>query len=113
MIRRREFITLLGGAAAARPSAARAQKAVVPVIAVLSGGSNQFPAFTNGIAKGGYQDGRNVSIEFHSVRGSYDKLPILARELVSRRVAVIRTMNLLCLIFASSSCFADAVGKNG
>jgi putative ABC transport system substrate-binding protein len=94
MIRRREFITLLGGAAAARPSAARAQKAVVPVIAVLSGGSNQFPAFTNGIAKGGYQDGRNVSIEFHSVRGSYDKLPILARELVSRRVAVIAPMGI-------------------
>jgi putative ABC transport system substrate-binding protein len=93
-IGRREFITLLGGAAAAWPLGARAQKAAVPVVAVLSGGTNQFPAFANGIAKGGFHDGRDVSIEFHSVRGSYDNLPTLARELVSRQVAVIAPMGI-------------------
>ena len=93
-MKRREFISLLGSAAAAWPLAARAQKAAVPVVAVLSGGGDQFPAFTDGIAKGGYHDGRDVSIEFHSVRGSYDNLPMLARELVSRQVAVIAPMGI-------------------
>ena len=93
-MRRREFITLLGGAAAAWPLAASAQKAVIPVVAVLSGGTNQFPAFSDAIAKGGYHDGRDVSIEFHSVSGSYDKLPVIAQELVSRQVAVIAPMGI-------------------
>jgi hypothetical protein len=85
---RREFITLLGGGAA-WPLAAHAQQPTAPVVAVLSGGSKRFPAFTDGIAEGGYHSGRNVSIEFYSVNGSYDKLPAIAQELVNRRVAVI------------------------
>ena len=76
MIRRREFITLLGGAAAAWPTAARAQQTGMPIVAVLSGGRNDFPAFTKGVAEAGYQDGRNVSIEFHSgTTTSYGKSP--------------------------------------
>jgi len=93
-MRRREFITAFGGAAAAWPLAARAQRAAVPVVAVLSGGGNQYPGFTDGIAKGGYHDGRDVTIEFHSVRGRYDNLPMLARELVGRQVAVIAPMGI-------------------
>jgi ABC-type uncharacterized transport system substrate-binding protein len=93
-MKRREFIALLGGAAAAWPVAARAQQAAVPVVAVLSGSDDNFPAFTNGIAQAGYHDGRNVSIEFHSVSGRYDKLPAIAHELVSRRVAVIAPMGI-------------------
>ena len=88
-MRRREFITLLGGAAAAWPVGARAEQATVPV-----GGGNRFPAFTDGLAKGGYHDGRNVSIEFHSVSGSYDMLPAIAQELVSRGAAVIAPMGI-------------------
>jgi putative ABC transport system substrate-binding protein len=93
-MKRREFITLMGGAAAGWPLAARAQQATVPVVAVLSGGPNRFPAFTDGIAKAGYHNGRNVSIEFHSVNGSYDKLPAIAQQLVSRKVAVIVPMGI-------------------
>ena len=69
-MKRREFITLLGGAAAAWPLAARAQQSGRPVVAVLSGGSDDFPAFTKGLAETGYENGRNVSIEFRS--GQYD-----------------------------------------
>jgi putative ABC transport system substrate-binding protein len=91
MIGRREFITLLGGAAAL-PIAARAQQRANPVIAVLSGGTNTFPAFTRGVAAAGYEHGRNVSIEFHSVSGRYDQLQETARELVARQVAVIASL---------------------
>jgi putative ABC transport system substrate-binding protein len=66
-MKRREFIALLGGAAT-WPVVASAQKAALPVVAVLSGSDDRFPAFTNGIAEAGYHDSRNVSIEFHSVR---------------------------------------------
>ena len=84
-MKRRAFITLLGGAAA-WPIMARAQQAARPVLAVLSGGSN-IPAFTKGLAETGYEDGRNVTVEFHS--GRYDQLREIARELVYRQVAVI------------------------
>jgi putative tryptophan/tyrosine transport system substrate-binding protein len=91
-VNRREFITLLGGAAAAWPWVAHAERASMPVVAVLSGGRNEFPAFTKGVAETGYQDGRNVSIEFHS--GTYDQLREIARVLASRRVAVIVPMGI-------------------
>ena len=74
-LKRREFITLLGGAAGKWPLAAYAQQSARPVVAVLSGGRKEFPAFTKGVAEAGYENGRNVSIEFHSGRYvSYGKL---------------------------------------
>jgi len=88
---RRQFITLLGGVAAASPMAASAQQAV-PVIGVLSGGRSDFPAFTNGVAETGYENGRSVRIEV--LMGHYDQLRTIAKELVSRRVAVIAPMGI-------------------
>jgi putative ABC transport system substrate-binding protein len=92
-MRRRQFITLLGGAAA-WPLAARAQQPTKPIVAVLSGGSNDFPSFTRGLSEAGYENGRNVVLEVHSVGGRYNELPATAQDLVRRRVAVIAPMGI-------------------
>jgi putative ABC transport system substrate-binding protein len=93
-VKRREFITLLGGAAA-WPLAAHAQQPTKPIVAALAGGGrNNFPEFTTGLAESGYENGRNVIIELHSVDGRYDQLPVIARDLVKRGVAVIAPMGI-------------------
>ena len=93
-MRRREFLTLVGGAAVAWPIAARAQQPVLPVVGVLGGHTPAqwqpfVTAFNIGLKEAGYIDGENVATEYRWAEGHYDLLPALAADLVRRKVDVI------------------------
>ena len=96
-MKRREFITLLGGATVAWPLSARAQQPAIPAIGFLSSlsapvTSKRIASFGQGLSETGYTVGRDVTVEARMAEGQYDRLPALAADLVGRRVSLIAAL---------------------
>ena len=111
-IGRREFMSVLGGAAAVWPLVVRAQQSALPVVGVVSGRSSDTDersaaAFRRGLNETGYIDGQNVVVEYHWLEGHYDRLPALMADLVRRQVAVIATTGNVPAALAAKAATAS------
>src|SRR5262249_41949991 len=110
-MRRREFISLIGGVAATWPLAGYAQQPGMPVVAFVRDGSPEanaryVAAFRKGLNESGYVEGQNVTVEYHWLEGQYDRLPALLADLVRRQVAVMATLGNLTSVAAKAATAA-------
>ena len=104
-MKRRDFVYLITGDAAAWPLGASGQQSELPVVGYLGPTSEGrgLPAFRRGLSEAGFVEGRNVAIEYRWAQGEYDRLPALAADLVARRVTVIRSSSITATLAAKAA----------